>query len=317
MANFLDVDESIITRNLLISNSILKEQDNVGISTASLKDRPLLTPLDRQEQAQCKFIIPQPGLCVKTFDKETGQKVFVNICKTNEIPEPDFDYTDEQIANILSNGSDDDVGDIRIPMSIGEKHEEKDNKGGPCLAVEVIINTNFFEEKILASEVYRTFLIVISMEGLDEKHKLSLEKNNYTILHNKKSVGKLNPQFVKAKPSIRELKSAASNKETVLTNGISNQSRKLVEEVATNETQLECTITQTSSELAKAEIRIPRLRNPKKLTVNLGADRIIVDSPVGSLDVFVPLDIHQEECRAEFNVESETLNLHLPLIVKP
>lgn len=58
-------------------------------------------------------------------------------------------------------------------------------------------------------------------------------------------------------------------------------------------------------------------RNPKKLTVTVGADRIIVDSPVGSLDVFVPLDIHQEECRAEFNVESEILSLHLPLVVKP
>jgi hypothetical protein len=51
--------------------------------------------------------------------------------------------------------------------------------------------------------------------------------------------------------------------------------------------------------------------------VTLGADRIVVDTPVGSLDVFVPVDIHQEESRAEFNMDTDTLTLHLPLIVKP
>lgn len=67
------------------------------------------------------------GLCVKTFDKDSGKKVFINVCKSLEIPEPNFDYPDDYVANILANGSDDDIGDIRIPMSIGEKHDEKDN----------------------------------------------------------------------------------------------------------------------------------------------------------------------------------------------
>jgi len=319
MSNFLDVDDSIITRKLMIAPNGLngdQNSDPLNLNPTAAGEIPLLTPSDRKEQTQCKFIIPQPGLCVKSVDNASGKKVFVNICKSNEIPEPDFDYPDDQIANILANGTDDDVGDIRIPMSIGEKHDEKDNKGNPCVAVEVIVNTTFFEERILASEVYRTFMIVISMEGIDEKHKLKLEKSNYTILSNKKSVGKLNPQFVKAKPSIREL--SGSTTESKSSNGLTRRnSKKLVEEVATNESQLECDIVQTSGEAAKAEIKIPKLRNPKKLSVTLGADRIIVDSPVGSLDIFVPLDIHQEECKAEFNVETEILTLNLPLIVKP
>jgi len=42
-----------------------------------------------------------------------------------------------------------------------------------------------------------------------------------------------------------------------------------------------------------------------------------VDSPVGSIDVFVPMDIHQEESKAEYNLESNVLRLHLPLVTKP
>jgi len=57
--------------------------------------------------------------------------------------------------------------------------------------------------------------------------------------------------------------------------------------------------------------------NPKKLSLTLGADRIILESPVGSLDIFVPFDIHQEKCRAEYNPEKETLTLQMPLMVKP
>lgn len=271
------------------------------------------------------------GMCIKSVDKLTGKKVFVNLCKSGDVPEPEYDYPDDHLANILANGTDEENASLRMPMSIGEKREEKDNKGNPCFAVDVIINSKLFEERILVSEVYRTFLIVISMEGIDEKLKFSLEKSNYTILSHKKSVGKLAPQFVRAKPQIVEMKSPTTTtsgqpsrpimgSSSLITpismSSINGNTKKLVEEVATNDSQLECTITQSSCDAAKAEIKIPKLRNPKKLTVTLGADRIIVDSPVGSLDIFVPVDIHQEECRAEYNVESEVLTLHLPLIEK-
>lgn len=126
--------------------------------------------------------------------------------------------------------------------------------------MEVILNTNFFEQRMLGSEVYRTFVVVISMEGIDEKHKLNLEKSNYTILSNKKSVGKLNPHFVKAKPSIRELASTGSNLSSNITNSSgTEQTKKLVEELATNESQLDFHITQFSNVAAKAEIKVPKL----------------------------------------------------------
>jgi len=63
---------------------------------------------------------------VKTREITTQHKVFINLCKSDDVPEPDDYFTDDQIAHILANGSDDEVSDIRLPMSIGEKHIEKD-----------------------------------------------------------------------------------------------------------------------------------------------------------------------------------------------
>ncbi len=65
-------------------------------------------------------------MCIKTRELITNHKVFINLCKSDDVPEPDEYFTDEQLGNILSNGSDDEVDDIRLPMSLGEKHIEND-----------------------------------------------------------------------------------------------------------------------------------------------------------------------------------------------
>jgi len=327
MANFLDVDESIIARNLRFGNPSDETGNDVlfpGSSSIGGHHQPhIYTPSERLAQSQCKFIIPQPGICIKTREAVTNHKVFINLCKSDDVPEPDEYFTDDQLANILSTGSDDEVGDVRLPMSLGEKHFEKDKTGEQCPVFEVIINTVFFEKKIMTSDMYRTFLIVVTIEGLEEKFKMELDKNNYVVLQHKKCVGKLNPQLVKDKPRIKEVKSSSPRITEIgeirrqATNNGNSGKKALVEEIDAKELKLDFTITQVSKDLAKAEIKLPDLKNSKKVNVTLGADRIIVDSPVGQLDIFVPLDIHQEDSKAEFNVETNMLILHLPLVVKP
>ncbi|XP_021949253.1 PIH1 domain-containing protein 1 isoform X2 [Folsomia candida] len=319
MSNFLDVDDSIIAKNLLLGGISLPETDNDPGGSSTDYRTQILTPSERKEQAQCKFIIPQPGLCIKTRELITNHKVFINLCKSDDVPEPDEYFDDEQLSNILANGSDEEVGLIRLPMSLGEKHIESDKNGVKCPVFEVVINTIFFDAKILPSELYRTFLIVIIIEGIEEKFKMELDKNNYLVLQHKKCIGKLNPQLVKNKPGIKEVKSSRVITDVELTKSSTGPTIKktLVEEIETKELKLDCTITQVSQAVAKAEIKLPNLKNTAKVFVTLGADRIIVDSPVGQLDIFVPLDIHQEESKAEFDVASNTLSLHLPLVIKP
>jgi len=330
MSQFLDIDDSILVKNLL-----LNERSQLSVGGSGDADKILgeeriniLTPSDRLEQSQCKFIIPQPGLCVKTRELVTNQKIFINLCKADDVPEPDEYFTDEQICDILRDGSEEEVKDIRIPMSIGEKHLEPDNSGKTCPVFDIIINTNFFTQKVLTSETYRTFLIVVLIEAVDEKFKMELEKNDYVILQHKRSMGKLNPQLVKSRPRIKELKgkvttTTSSSSPSLLVEpakiptSSNNNNKMLVEELDAKDLELECSIMQVSKDLAEAEIKLPNLKNHKKLFVTLGADRIIVDSPVGQLDVFVPLDIHQEKSKATFSVATGLLKLHLPLVIKP
>jgi hypothetical protein len=327
MPNFLEVDDSLISNNLLLSNPIERPQDLLGSLVAGgggpiVTDdvEKILTPSDRKERSQAKFIIPTGGLCVKTKDLKSGLKFFLNLCTSEDVAEPEFDYPDDKLAEILDEGNEEDVDEIRIPMSIGDLHKDKDRNGLECIACDVIINVDFFSKKILKSEMYRTFLIVVALEGIEEKHKLQLDRNGYTILHNRKSFGKLNPQFVRQKPVIKELKDTtgpfASTQSTTTSLIQESKKPKLVQEVSASDYKVEYEITQVSPDLAVAEVKLPNLRVPNKLSVRLGADRIIVDSPNGCLDIFVPLDIHQEEARADYDPDTKILNLQLPLIPK-
>ena len=137
-----------------------------------------------------------------------------------------------------------------------------DSGGNECLACDVIINTRFFHEKILKSEMYRTFLIVVAFEGIDEKHKLELEKSDYIVLHNRKSFGKLQPQFVRQKAGIREVRDftgSFDSTQSTTASLINNTSKKLVQEVSAADLKLDYSITQVSEELAIAQVKLPNL----------------------------------------------------------
>ena len=62
------------------------------------------------------------GFCVKTRNIISSQKVFINICHTDVIPQP-VDINESDLIKILES---DEPSTFRVPMSIGECHEEVD-----------------------------------------------------------------------------------------------------------------------------------------------------------------------------------------------
>ena len=62
------------------------------------------------------------GFCVKTKNFITSQKVFLNICQTEVIPPP-ADISNSELTDILES---DEPSSFRIPMSLGEGHDEAD-----------------------------------------------------------------------------------------------------------------------------------------------------------------------------------------------
>ncbi|KAF4759221.1 hypothetical protein FOZ63_021505, partial [Perkinsus olseni] len=90
-----------------------------GGSSQSREDDLLLRRDD-----QGVTVRPEPGLVVKTRDTKTREKIFVNLTSSKYVEAPHvksfLDSTEPQQG-------------IRVPMSIGEKRDDADRKGGRCV----------------------------------------------------------------------------------------------------------------------------------------------------------------------------------------
>jgi len=132
---------------------------------------------------------------VKTKNLITSQKIFINICHTDIIPAPAVDLSESELTKILES---EEPSSFRIPMSLGESHDEVDKciiycflsnihylfskfcfyflAGKPCTVYDVAINSTFYS-KVESSLLFQTFLVTISMEGLEDKYTMELDKN--------------------------------------------------------------------------------------------------------------------------------------------
>ncbi|KAF6776494.1 hypothetical protein AHF37_04110 [Paragonimus kellicotti] len=176
------------------------------------------------------IIVPSEGFCVK-LRTVSNEKVFVNICYSDKVPKPN-DITEDELRAILEDieGS----PPFKIPMSIGEPHAELDAAGKGCTAYDIIVNPTFLK-KVQTSELFEAFLMTVIFEGLESKYDLQLERK-WIVLKNKKSLGRLCEQFVRAasRPAIVEINNSTPSLRPNLIQEVpetkdSNQSRLLGE----------------------------------------------------------------------------------------
>ncbi|XP_058230025.1 PIH1 domain-containing protein 1 isoform X2 [Hemibagrus wyckioides] len=164
------------------------------------------TPTDTMPS---KSIRPQPGVCVcicssgvcvKTFSLAEEQKVFVNICQSAEVPPPPL-ISHDSLVDLLDS---DDPTAYKVPMSLGEAHTELDNSSNSCTVYDVVINDEFFQK--CQDPLFQQFVIAVSLEGLENKYKLQLNRD-IKILKNRKFMGSVSDQNIrtKSKPVIQEI----------------------------------------------------------------------------------------------------------------
>ncbi|GFG30476.1 hypothetical protein Cfor_08103 [Coptotermes formosanus] len=289
----LEVDRSIIENNLLI-----QENQNDGLEE--------LFPRRTSQQTDhpWKLVKPAPGMCVKTHT-ESGDKVFINVCHTPEVPAPE-DISEAALVEIWTS---EDHSSFRVPISIGEGHAETDKAGNPTVAYDVAINREFYK-KTENSKVFLTFLLTVVMEGLKDKYSLHLQTEDYVILKNRKVMGDLLPHRIRqggqrkpAGPLIQEMTPPIS--------------------VSSCEPQYRICQEPPQAELPDyllAEFFMKDLTSSHGLTLDVGEDRIVLDSPglVGQraykLDVFIPYSVDQDRCSASFNTDTKILTLKMPVI---
>uniref|UniRef100_H3D0P0 PIH1 domain-containing protein 1 n=1 Tax=Tetraodon nigroviridis TaxID=99883 RepID=H3D0P0_TETNG len=240
-------------------------------------------------------IAPRPGLCIKTISETSKEKVFVNICQSSSVPPPPEISRDELVELLQS----EDPSDYRVPMSLGMPHTELDNSSQGCTAYDVVINQDFFQ-KCNEDPLFQQFIILVSVEGLENKYNLELSRE-WKVLKNRKFLGSLSTQDIrtKVKPVIQELHSqenadaAAKRPEFTLLVGPPVGAPELI-----------------------AEIKLPGVTSSRSLVLDVGEDRLVLTArpSLYHLDIFHPLLVDQESSFAQYNSSTQVLTVTMPVV---
>ncbi|CAH1799093.1 unnamed protein product [Owenia fusiformis] len=283
---------------------LFPEEDNSYDKLFKLKTTPQ-QDTDKANQPAFNAVRPDPGFCLKTKIQNSSDKVFINVCRSTTIPAPK-DITEEELLSIIESP---EPGKYRVPMSIGEPHTEQDKSGQECTAYDVIIHKDFYE-KVQTKQVFQGFFLTIVLEGLENKYQLELSRD-WKLLKNKRYMGtSIVEQHIRttAKPWIMEME--GEGKED--TNQGPSESIKMAEEPA-------YTILKEPPEghpeYLVADMHLPKLKTAATLTLDIGEDRIVLQtrSLIYGLDIYLPYDIIQEDAVAQFNRKTKVLSITMPV----
>ncbi|XP_038548613.1 PIH1 domain-containing protein 1 isoform X1 [Micropterus salmoides] len=243
-----------------------------------------------------KVIRPEPGMCVKTLSQPGKQKVFVNICQSNSVPPPP-DLSREELEDLLQS---DDPSGYRVPMSLGEPHIEIDNSSQGCTAYDVVVNQEFFQ-KCQKDPLFQQFVILVSMEGLENKYNLELSRD-WKVLKNRKFLGSVSEQNIrtKSRPVIQELKPQESSTATA-----KRPEFTLLVEPPDGD-----------PEYLIAEIMLPGVPSSRSLVLDVGEDRLVLTArpSLFHLDIFHPFLVDQENSVAQYNNSTQILTVTMPVV---
>ena len=319
----LDVDPSILDSNLMM---VQGEDDPLSSLFPSQPKKNPLSSLLPEDEFESVTVVPKPGLCVKAKNKD-GTKFFINICKLAEIPSPP-PIEESELAKVIS--EEDYTNLWRVPMSLGAPRTERDKSGAECLAAEVAINSQWFDKTMVDSDLFTGFVVTIAMEGLCDKYgdQANLDRNNWTILKNKKFLGDNCPahtiqkrqnvgiQHIEESSGITEVMSTQlnSNKKAMIQE-LSPAAENTCSEIEPNfEIRKE---PNTDPVQLKCRVNLPGVNSVKDITLDLGEDRIVLNCSKTRhhLDIFLPYNMNVDKSSATFIRDEHVLSLTLPIVV--
>uniref|UniRef100_A0A1I8Q4D4 PIH1 domain-containing protein 1 n=1 Tax=Stomoxys calcitrans TaxID=35570 RepID=A0A1I8Q4D4_STOCA len=349
--NFLDADNSLMERNLRFIKNDFEENlsqyfssgpvsganDNYGNSTSSSSNSA--------PPREYRVVQPTPGFCIKSFKVNTNEKYFINVCQTEEIPPPE-DITETELTEILNS---DEPSSYRIPMSISEPRVTKDKSDNPVDAVDFAVNPKFFA-KIEKSILFRDFFLVLIAEALSEKYNVQIKVDKAIILTKRKFIGTLVSHRVRnndvknvlssyrnpSKDDLSKLKSLEGGQKQLVqeinaneVNALRNQSEQLKQQESVRIKQeisqasstvpdykLRARIKDEEVEEVQAEFFLPKCISSQEITLDIGEDRILLESMKHGylFDKFVNYRLNQERARAIFDKTNKMLQIRIPVI---
>ena len=158
----------------------------------------------KEFQASVK-VYPSPGFTIKTSTKK-GEKVFINACSHELVPSP-------AVAKKL-NDQGEEVEGLNVPVSIGAKRQEEDNRGEECCVIDAIFNSKIVEDA-KTDQRARDFLCQMAIAHVENKFfkgpDETLDRETFKLPKLKyKGDCAQHPQFVRddsKKPKIAEVDS--------------------------------------------------------------------------------------------------------------
>merc|ERR1719211_502545 len=136
---------------------------------------------------------------------------------------------------------------------------------------DVAVNAVWYDETMKESLTFTTFFIHLAMEGLCEKYgdKLcNLDRQNWSILRNKRYMGKLQRHTIQQRANVSKIQELDHSSLTPL------KSKTLITPM--KETPELLLIKEGF--ILKAKIQLPKITNTNEVSLELGVDRLVLQS---------------------------------------
>ncbi|XP_017065440.2 PIH1 domain-containing protein 1 [Drosophila eugracilis] len=276
------------------------------------------------------IVQPTPGICVKSFKLNSDEKFFINVCQATEVPAPQ-DVTEEELIAILESTT---PGSYRVPMSISEPRHTKDRSDKTVDVCDIAINPKFLV-KTQKSQLFNNFFMQIVAEALSEKYNVQLNMDKTIILNNRKFIGTLvshrvrNDDVQRAQPAPGD-PVAVRNQNTAVKPDNSGKlvqeinekdaaairnSRQLGERMSELQYKLRARVRDDKVDEIHAEIYLPNCVSSHEVNLDVGEDRILVESLRHGyvFDKFVNYRLQQDRAQALFDKTSKMLQIRIPV----
>ncbi|KAH7438879.1 hypothetical protein KP509_04G034800 [Ceratopteris richardii] len=124
-----------------------------------------------EEQSKGKFsmdgkelVIPIPEFCVKTYNRRTGSKFFINVCHSDKIEAPQ--------SNRRIDGS---GVDWHIPFSLSPIHKDKDKGAVDCVDVDYVVNQDVCK-RCEKDKKFKRFVAETAIDSVEKHYHLELKR---------------------------------------------------------------------------------------------------------------------------------------------
>lgn len=296
-------------------------RENILEGKFRILDNPYATLNDylkQKDDIPSKWIKPIPGFCLKARDASKS-KVFINFCHDEFITAP-LDISIEELEKQLLS---EEYHNYRVPLSIGEIRTDSDSKGNETVKICDVVCATSFYKKVEEHAKFKNFLINVVVEAMNEKYNIEIDVPSIIFLKNKKAFGKIPPHRIQCRFTDEKKELTDAEAPPSLFNDTKELPKKpMIETISSVEyekitPEYRLYRMKESKNCLIGEFHFPYLTSASELSIDIGEDRIIIESTQEHnyfFDEFVPCCIRQDLCTSTFDKATRILTVKMPLM---